>query len=298
LNNQTLPSIFDFRNKVSKFIALTDKEKFKVYHIRKVKEDGSIKIRTIVSPSPEFKDFLTELKYFLEPLFPAYENSFAWHKGKTRFQCARMHLDSKYVKEIDIVKYFDYISKDHVLNLFENHGITNIHGVPVSIIANLITFDNKVSRLRSIPQGFPTSPLLANAVRYPIDLLIDSFCKENNLLYSVYGDNMIVSGNEFPKNFIVSIKEIVNSFGFYIKTSSMDAWGKKQVLGVNIKNKVSIPKKYVKSVYIETVKTIKENQKPSKSLLGKINVLKSIENKKNYNYLMNLLKRATNDQRS
>ena len=43
------------------------------------------------------------------------------------------------------------------------------------------------------PQGAPTSPMLTNMVMVPIDVAITKYCKEHNLIYTRYADDILIS---------------------------------------------------------------------------------------------------------
>ena len=98
-----------------------------------------------------------------------------------------------------------------------------------------------------VPQGFPTSPILANFFRYDIDNKLFVLASENDLLYFNYGDDLIFAGNKLPPeswSFIDKVTEILQEYDLSInRRKSKILWPSRQqkILGIIVKRKPNNP---------------------------------------------------------
>ena len=279
-----LDSLDDILNNQQKY--------YSTYRIYKDKPDGTVKVRKITSPNMEYKELLKSINNYMisNDLFLIHSKSFAWANNLDRFDCVAPHVNQRYVVEADIKNYFDNVTEEHLIELFNRHNIAEIGGVPIESIIKLVTIPYR-GKLQ-LPQGFPTSPYFANAVRYPMDCDIEAFAKANNYRFTSYGDNFFLSGYKINPGLKNSIKAIAEKYNFYIpnrKIKVMPYYKRQMILGIIINKKLSVPKEYVNETIGSVIKCIKNNEPISPSLRGKIAVLKQSTNQRNYNYINKLL---------
>ena len=81
-------------------------------------------------------------------------------------------------------------------------------------VAHILT---KLStRNGEIPQGVPTSTLLANIVFWPIGIKISNLAKVNDIKFTIYVDDMTLSSPSDFKNLIPHFMQILKDGGFQI----------------------------------------------------------------------------------
>ena len=254
---------------------------------KRVKKKNGYKIREIIAPLNSYKRLQKAINNELKDIFLISQISYAWREGINRKECLTPHLGNKYKGEADIKSFFPSISFDMVLDLFNQYFNKIDLGIPIEKIARLLTVPCGAGR--SLPQGFVTSPLIANAIRFNMDNMIIDFCLKYNITVTNYGDNYLLSGSSLPYNFIKeNIERIFGLYGFTLGKFWIAPIHKRQfALGLIFNKKITKDKD---SVY-DVIGLIKRGEDKRK-VLGKINEIGNSENKKNYNYLIKLMKKV------
>lgn len=150
--------------------------------------------RVVYSPSKSLKRYLGFLSRVLFDRLPVEEDVvFSYRKGVNVVDAVRSHSSSKYFLQADIENFFGSISREIILDTI----VKSVDFCPVSDI------DKWMDRILAmvtvggaLPPGFPTSPAISNACLYGFDKKFRSWCLDNNLFYTRYADDLIVSGME------------------------------------------------------------------------------------------------------
>lgn len=276
---------------------LADKELFINRYDRITRKNGKTKVRKIVAPIGKYLDILTKISNILYDNYGDFvsDYSYAWRKSCSRSDCAQKHVGKKYVIEMDIKDFFGNITKEHLVRYFQLVGIDHIIN---EINISFEDFMSFITLNDILPQGYPTSPLLANLVRFDIDIAISQNIPQG-ITYTAYGDNLIFSTDNHVdyKELVNTISNIVEHYGFILnksKTKFMPFYRRQEVLGIVVNKKISISDDYFNKVIKELLSAIRNAQSPSDSLIGKIENIRLANNQKNYNYLKNLIRRAYN----
>jgi len=273
---------------------IANKANYVSTYVQHRKKKGKIKRRYIVAPNSEYKKAQKYiLDYFIENnVFNIHHTSYAWIKGKSRGDCANIHVGKRYVLEADIKNFYDSITKDHLIGLFIYNQkipkLLNLLNIDLQDFIELLTYNGK------LPQGFITSPHIANAIRQPIDVSIQEMCDRNQWSYSNYGDNLYISGNSVPKETISIINDICKRYGFELnlrKSKVMPYYQRQLVLGIVVNVKRNIERQYIQNIIKELINVRQINP----HIRGKIEQLNLADNKKNYFYLQKLARRILND---
>lgn len=156
------------------------------------------KSRILNCPNIELKSIqLWILREILE-MTEVHEKSFGFKKGSSILDNAKVHIGNNYSLNIDIKNFFGSLKRPHVFNLFISMGYNRLVAITLT---NITTYQNK------LPQGAPTSPYISNLILKHFDQTIDDICKNNDLVYSRYCDDITISGND--KNKILDVYEIL-----------------------------------------------------------------------------------------
>lgn len=126
--------------------------------------------------------------------------------GKSTLTNARSHLSQNRILNVDIEKFFPSIDQKTVKNVFSSYGYSEDVANQLSA---LCTYQDQ------LPQGAPTSPIIANVVAAPLDCDLLKYCRQNGLKYSRYADDLTFSRSDFmPIQILGDLDEIVRSHGF------------------------------------------------------------------------------------
>lgn len=163
-------------------------------------------------------------------------------KGKSYVDNAKMHQSNNNICTIDIEKFYDSTREIYVYNFFKNtlNTSTNI----ATILTSLLTYEGR------IPTGTPTSQLIAFLAYKDIFTKIYEICKEYDITYSLYVDDITLSSNKIiNKNIKYKINSLLNARDLNIKKSKTNFFSK-------------MTNKYVTGTIIDSNKNIKlENRK-------------------------------------
>jgi hypothetical protein len=208
----------------------------KAYHVFNISK--GLKNRLITAPSKNLK--LRQrwiLKYILNKIaLPECVHGFVEHKSiVTNANC---HVNKKEIGCLDIKDFFPSISIEQIFEVFKEMGYRD---EVANELCMLCTFE------KILPQGAPTSPMLANIVFRPVDLEILKYAEENELTYSRYADDITISGNVEIYAHLCEIKRKIEKYDFEInenKTHIMKDNYRKIVTGLVVSDNVKVPQKY------------------------------------------------------
>lgn len=215
--------------------------------------------REIYIPNDELKLVLSFLSHFIFESLPIEDDvAFAYRKGVNIKDCLLPHVNSKFFYKTDIENFFPSISS-HLIkeNIYQDISkLSYLDQEELSSyldkILNLVTIDDK------LPIGFPTSPFISNYIMRKYDISIKSFCINNNLIYTRYSDDIIISSNkDIDKNYITNNIERIfkqESSPFCLNISKTKMFTKKnkiKILGLTINNnKISVDREIKNEIEI------------------------------------------------
>lgn len=163
------------------------------------------KFRHIFIPNEKLKNYLQRLmpkikKIYIEKVIYSCDHAFT--PNKNCVSNASLHIANRFVLSLDIKDFFDNIKIIHLEKYVPNE------------LLEFTLFND------SLPQGFATSPILANIAMIDIDRSIVEKLKffDDSIVYSRYADDLTVSFNTYShKDFIISeIIKILTIHGFKI----------------------------------------------------------------------------------
>lgn len=234
LLSKNLPVIFDI-NHLHQILKLNE-IKINCYHEFEIYTNN--KLRIISTPSKPLK--LRQrwiLKEILEhiPVNPCC-HGFVCHRSiKTN---AQAHINKKNVLCMDIHNFFPSINIQQVFEVFHNIGYTT----SVSWgLAELCAYENK------LPQGAPTSPILANIIFNSVDKQIQSAISNLNITYTRYADDLTFSSPNNIEFVVPLVTQIVSNNGFEINTQKTHLETdphRKLVTGLVVTDTIKVPKYY------------------------------------------------------
>ncbi|MBK7805178.1 MAG: RNA-directed DNA polymerase [Saprospiraceae bacterium] len=282
---------------------------YKFYQIFLIRKANG-KLRPIAAPYPELKSIQKSIVKYLDLNFIPHPNSFGFQKNKDIKGNAKMHLNNKFVFNADIKDFFVSIKFSHFRKkMLPNENIFSDDSNPLSILRVFCFISDAENKQLSkedthyfLPQGAPTSPILSNIYFYDLDEKIFDLCKQLNINYSRYVDDLTFSSNEnyFENNsdFRNKLVSILNSDGLSLNESKNKLYYKYNtqiVTGLIVNQKLNVHQRVIKDlrkwIYIyerygiEKLNLIFENDYHSKNRNSrnfKINTFSALESKVAY----------------
>jgi RNA-directed DNA polymerase len=172
--------------------------------------------RKIDNPEGDLKPLQTKIyKALLKPIvFPHYLCGGV--PGKTVLNNVYMHLDAPFLVTLDLKKFFRRISSRQVYFVWRQ--ILGCSPRISAILTRLTTFE------RHLPQGAPTSTLLANLVLFSADRAIREECMRRDVTYSTWVDDLAFSGKN-PQTVITAAVDCLHAAQFSISHRKLKRMG-------------------------------------------------------------------------
>ena len=210
--------------------------------------------RTIDAPEDVLKDIQRKLNYFLNAYYlmikPEAVFGFVIQPHELGKICAiaenaKPHVGKRQVLNIDIKDFFPSIKAKQIKSLFQS-DLFQFDEHLASLLALLTTYKGK------LPIGAPSSPAIANFICYQLDKELQEFCKENDLSFSRYADDLTFSSDtKIHSDTILDIVSMINKHHFSIneKKFRIQSANKKQtVTGLVVNAKVNIDRKFIRKL--------------------------------------------------
>ena len=186
----------------------------------------------------------------------------AFRRGVSLIDCLRPHSGKRFVMKLDINDFFPSIPYSLAMGLFRTVGFPETvarllagictHATPSDVLdagIDRLRESTRWHRFRSrhLPQGAPTSPLLANLCAFHLDRRLTGLANKFEATYTRYADDLIFSGErDFERSqsrFRTWALAILIDEGFTIqqrKTRCMPAGGSQRVCGLKLNEKPNI----------------------------------------------------------
>ncbi|NLH79600.1 MAG: RNA-directed DNA polymerase [Phyllobacteriaceae bacterium] len=136
--------------------------------------------------------------------------SFAFHPDSSPVHAAEQHPNTKWLLKVDIEDFFHSVSEGTVSAIFFRLGFPKLLAFEFARLCT-ISIDRGRSRNPAphagpitayaygyegfLPQGAPTSPMLANLAMLRVDALLADLAEERGLRYSRYADDLAFSAD-------------------------------------------------------------------------------------------------------
>ena len=221
------------------------------------KKNGGI--RVIKSPNEQLKFLQRNVTRELNKLrdFKPFVTGFV--SKRSVLDNALFHVAKRHVLNIDLEDFFGSINFGRVFGLLSKPPY-KIERHVAAAIAKLATHEN------SLPQGAPTSPVLANLICTKLDSEIARLCRQNKCTYSRYADDITISSQmknfplahldkdgAGPSSAILSpeLISIIKANGFEINVKKTRLYPKEwrqEVTGLVVNEKPNVRRSYIRNI--------------------------------------------------
>ncbi|GFZ73584.1 Uncharacterized protein ALO70_03693 [Pseudomonas amygdali pv. eriobotryae] len=239
---------------------------YRIFRIRKrlAKTGDPQRFRTICVPSPML---LRVQRYIHEHILvhlPVHPASIAYNPGRMMVVDVAVHCECKWLIKVDIKNYFEAIPEQVVYRVFRAAGYPALISFEMARLCTRVPLPfakerpfnfqpNRSERYSiasyskrlqgSLPQGSPSSPLLANLCSRLLDERIEALALRHGLIYTRYADDVALSsmdsnfGRGRAKHVIRKLYAIMRDCGFapnLAKTVVVPPGGRKVLLGLYV----------------------------------------------------------------
>lgn len=169
----------------------------------KVPKASGRSTRTIAAPLP---DLAKAQRWILDYMFGGSDpgpGSFAYQRGHSAKGCAEVHVGARWLVKLDLRDFFNSIDERRVAKIFRLTGTNEETSVQLAKLCTRVPSPRRLSGsqgLGYLPQGAPTSGMLANLAAHNLDLSLSRFAWAGQLRYTRYSDDITFSStSEFSR---------------------------------------------------------------------------------------------------
>ncbi len=163
------------------------------------------KKRTLIYPVGRLRTFSERIKLIFERITaPSYV--FSPRKGVAQKHNAKAHVNSEQVLKLDIKQFYPSITKNRIISFFKLNMA--MYDDVAYKLADLLTSNGKVFF------GGPATPVLVRLVCGPMFDEIDRLCKSRDLVFTLWVDNLTISGKSLSGEVIEKVRDIIARYGF------------------------------------------------------------------------------------
>ncbi|WP_294262294.1 reverse transcriptase family protein [uncultured Sphingomonas sp.] len=126
-------------------------------------------------------------------------------KGRCYITNAAAHRGNRMVQCLDLEKFFPSTTQKRVYWFF--HKIMHCDRTIAALLAQLSCYQ------QHLPTGSPLSPIVAYFAYYDLWHNIDQFCRERGYVFTVYVDDVTISGVRVPESDVWQVKQMIHRVG-------------------------------------------------------------------------------------
>jgi len=132
-----------------------------------------------------------------------------FEKGSSTANNVEPHKNANCILVVDLSDFFGHVNSNKVYNIFRTIGYNCLIS---TIFTNICTYK------KTLPQGSPCSPKLANLASWKLDLRIQGYVGKKGIIYTRYADDLTFSGLNPVKisKILPFIKKIIEDENFKI----------------------------------------------------------------------------------
>ena len=243
IDEPELKKIWRFRHRMYSVISL------------KKKSGGQ---RTIAAPDKRLKHIQRMIYQKIKEMYIPRHPVHGFVENRSVKTNAGSHIGRNHILNLDLKDFFPSISENRVAGLFKSLGFDK----EVSeIVARLCCLND------ALPQGAPTSPIISNMICFKMDREFLSFCKDRQIRYTRYADDLTFSmfsrphllfsdGPQLPgvvaaEKINAELQDIVIGNGFQLNEGKIRYSGptsRRKVTGCIVNEFVNVPRIFVEEI--------------------------------------------------
>ncbi|MHA7306139.1 reverse transcriptase family protein [Arthrobacter sp. TMN-49] len=223
--------------------------------------------RLLEIPHPRLRALQRTILHQLLAPIPLHPAAHGFVPGRSAVTGARLHTGAEVVVSLDLAAFFAHVTPGKVFGVLQQTGFTEAvahrltglctHAAPVGVIAEMPPGGDPSDRfaLRKalavphLPQGSPTSPMLANLALRRLDSRLWGWADAFDAGYTRYADDLAFSGSaelaRCADPFVRGVSRIVVDEGHTLnrlKTRVHRAGARQSVTGVVVNRHTNLPR--------------------------------------------------------
>lgn len=242
------------------------------YCVRLLQKVNPSDIRCIEAPKSRLKAIQRKiLESILNPI-PVHETCHGFRRGRSIQSFAAEHASKRMVLKLDLKDFFPSIASGRIHGLFHSIGYPEHVSRLLTGLCTTRTPSEFWQRLPQgkfsaiqrdairqkawsydrphLPQGAPTSPMLANLCAYRLDCRLAGLARSASATYTRYADDLAFSGNEpfarKAKHFLCHVQATVMEEGFHVhfrKTRLMRQGVQQRLAGLIVNQRPNVSRR-------------------------------------------------------
>ena len=237
---------------------------YRVFRIRKrPSESGEKRYRTICAPEPSLLSVQRWISASVLSRGRTHSASTAYSKGSKLISAAEPHCGCRWLIKLDVKNFFESISEISAYRVFRGLGYQPLVAFELTRLSTRLGSNTMLrrrkrwrkhdfsehkaikayqhGRMGHLPQGAPTSPMLANLAMVMFDEQLSALTSRNGLTYTRYADDVALSttSDDFTRDkaakLIGQVYALMGKHGLSpnaTKTRVVPPGGRKVVLGL------------------------------------------------------------------
>ncbi|URV24877.1 retron St85 family RNA-directed DNA polymerase [Burkholderia gladioli] len=166
----------------------TAPRRYKIHTIEKRNGRG---LREIAQPTAELKLVQRWIVSTYINELPVHSAAIAYRPGLGIKDHAKKHAARKYLLKLDFKDFFPSIRAGDLRTHLTHH--TDLSTADKSALMRLLFRLDSENGAMVLSIGAPSSPAISNTVMYPFDIAIADYCRENDIAYTRYADDLAFS---------------------------------------------------------------------------------------------------------
>lgn len=196
-------------------VAFRKEDSYRVFRVKKRGTPNGVaapsrRYRTICVPH---RDLMRAQRWIAQNILnavPPHPVSYAFAPGRDLVGATKRHVEAKWLVKMDVRHFFESILEQRVYRVFRSLGYGALLSFQMARVCTRLphhqTSDVRLQERRGntglpyrrhrqghLPQGAPTSPMLANLVMWPLDRRIDTLAARGGWTYTRYADDLAFS---------------------------------------------------------------------------------------------------------
>lgn len=242
-------------------------ERYRIFKIKKRSdpETKSKRYRIICVPDPQLMKVQRWIVQNILAQGRTHDASVAYEPGSNIVDAASLHCGCSWLIKLDIVNFFESVTERSIYRVFHEMGYQPLVAFELARICTrkgdqtlvrspyskkwqtkfatnptILSYSN-AEMLGHLPQGAPTSPMLANMAMYDFDRSVEEIANKFGLTYTRYADDLTLStaSDGFDRikarEAISQIYHIIRKYSFepnFTKTQIIPPGARRVVLGL------------------------------------------------------------------
>lgn len=197
-------------------VSRQDEDPYRVFRIRKrPSENGEKRFRTICVPDPSLLRVQRWIAQEVVALGRPHSASTAYSKGSRIIEAAKPHCGCRWLIKLDVRNFFESITEISAFRAFRRFGYQPLVAFEMTRLCTRLggrtllrrrkrwtdsgrekNYPIRIyrrHRMGHLPQGAPTSPMLANLAMVDFDAKVSAIALEAGLTYTRYADDLAFS---------------------------------------------------------------------------------------------------------